>query len=245
MRRIFQISTIRLSPIPLVLAALVLSGCQTGGGPTLALVEETGSTKARDKSLYRVSSRSSSASSRNTHRIANLTYIVPKGAGWSVGRAMSYSSHVPRRFAECGIGFSSVQLISTDLKSRGVNARTFTRRETGKYWAAFRKMPDVKGVRVLFTNTIREPGLDADIGGVAINVGGPPLAVIAGSTRAGRRLSSAQIVAHEIGHLLGLPHKRARAGSADLMQPGACRNCSFTKTQCQQMKRHPLVRRVG
>lgn len=194
-----------------------------------------------DPVAYRLPNRPANAGAPATARIARLTYLVPAGSAWTKSDLVAFTRNVPDRFAACAIGFDEIHLVEAGFPTSFGKVASFGPDELQGLGGKLAGLGAAAGMTILFVDTLENEHSYADAGGVAFVDADTPFAVIARKAASGRLLRPEQIVAHEIGHLLGLKHVPATtpdgAPNIDLMHPRGCLHCGFSVPECETMRK--------
>jgi len=239
----------------LLVALGFLSGC-TGplatSSPSPLLRAAPGSTNAwraagfNNPVAYRLPNRPANTGAPATARIARLTYLVPAGSAWTKSDLVAFTRDVPDRFAACAIGFDEIHLVEADFPAGFGTTASFGSVDLHGFGHKLAGLGASAGMTILFVDALENDPSYADAGGVAFVDADQPFAVIARKTVSGRLLRPEQIVAHEIGHLLGLKHVPPTTPDGmpniDLMHPRGCLHCSFSLPECETMRKQVASR---
>ena len=241
-----------------VLLLAFLAGCLGSGGPSSEVLRlAAGSDEAgrfwhqagvENPISFSLPKKAPAPKGGFTHQLPSLTYLTVRTSEWTPEDISDTAAHAPAAFAHCGIRMTSVQLIRGDLKYGALAGKEISNKDSGRIRNIIQKSPSASGVTLIFVDKIANKRANDPIQGLVLEPGSPAIAALAASTV---KPPSNQIVAHQLGRLLGLTQV-AQTGSepesesedANLMHPSGCRKCTFTSSQCDKLKAHPLVSKI-
>lgn len=239
-----------------VLLFAFLAGCLGSGGPSSEVLRlAAGSDEAgrfwhqagvENPISFSLPKKAPAPKGGFTHQLPSLTYLTARTSEWTPEDISDTSAHVPAAFAHCGIRMTSVQLIRGDLKYDALAGKEISNKDAGRIRNIIEKSPSASGVTLIFVDKIANKRTNDPIQGLVLEPRSPAIAALAASIV---KTPSNQIVAHQLGLMLGLTQvvqTRSESDSEDanLMLPSGCRKCTFTSSQCDKLKTHPLVSKI-